>query len=243
MGFGCREHHRRRTATPIGAQARAPGTDGGAGGLSGLRSVLPRDRRAQLTTSGPRRHPTLGQTRSVKTAEGTVIAVHGAMVRVQIGERTVVMTSRRRLRWYGEAPQSPRLVVGDRVIELHHARGETDDHLWGWMPEERWAFVGDFVIWNFPNAGNPQKVQRFPIEWAAALRAMAAIKRAAGTYRTRLQDMMLSADDTLLVQGGYYGLYVGRLDLTIDSETDTITDYAYTLMPVNLKKQAKNSAG
>jgi len=33
---------------------------------------------------------------------------------------------------------------------------------------------GDFVIWNFPNAGNPQKVQRYPIEWAAALRAMIA---------------------------------------------------------------------
>jgi len=66
------------------------------------------------------------------------------------------------------------IVVGERTIELHHARGETDDHLWGWMPEEKWAFVGDFVIWNFPNAGNPQKVQRFPIEWAAALRDMAA---------------------------------------------------------------------
>ena len=34
--------------------------------------------------------------------------------------------------------------------------------------------TGDFVIWNFPNAGNPQKVQRYPIEWAAALRAMIA---------------------------------------------------------------------
>src|SRR6056297_368535 len=66
------------------------------------------------------------------------------------------------------------IVVGDRTIELHHARGETDDHLWGWIPEQKWAFVGDFVIWNFPNAGNPQKVQRFPIEWAAALRDMAA---------------------------------------------------------------------
>jgi glyoxylase-like metal-dependent hydrolase (beta-lactamase superfamily II) len=64
--------------------------------------------------------------------------------------------------------------IGDRTIELHHARGETDDHLWGWEPDRRWAFVGDFVIWNFPNAGNPQKVQRFPIEWAAALRDMIA---------------------------------------------------------------------
>jgi alkyl sulfatase BDS1-like metallo-beta-lactamase superfamily hydrolase len=40
------------------------------------------------------------------------------------------------------------------------------------MPEEKWLFTGDFVIWNFPNAGNPQKVQRYPIEWAAALREM-----------------------------------------------------------------------
>lgn len=66
------------------------------------------------------------------------------------------------------------LQIGSRTIELHHARGETDDHLWAWMPEEKWMAVGDFVIWNFPNAGNPQKVQRFPIEWAEALRAMIA---------------------------------------------------------------------
>ncbi len=66
------------------------------------------------------------------------------------------------------------ITVGDTTIELHHARGETDDHLWGWIPDRRWLFSGDFVIWNFPNAGNPQKVQRYPIEWAAALRSMAA---------------------------------------------------------------------
>ncbi len=66
------------------------------------------------------------------------------------------------------------LEVGNRTIELHHARGETDDHLWGWMPEEKWLFAGDFVIWNFPNAGNPQKVQRYPLEWATALRDMAS---------------------------------------------------------------------
>ena len=65
------------------------------------------------------------------------------------------------------------LAVGEDVLELHHARGETDDHLWGWVPGRRWLFAGDFVIWNFPNAGNPQKVQRYPLEWAAALRDMA----------------------------------------------------------------------
>jgi alkyl sulfatase BDS1-like metallo-beta-lactamase superfamily hydrolase len=64
--------------------------------------------------------------------------------------------------------------AGDTRIELHHALGETDDHLWAWLPEEKAIFAGDFLIWNFPNAGNPQKVQRYPLEWAAALRAMAA---------------------------------------------------------------------
>ncbi|MEO7369715.1 MAG: alkyl sulfatase dimerization domain-containing protein, partial [Ilumatobacteraceae bacterium] len=66
------------------------------------------------------------------------------------------------------------ITAGDTTIELRHARGETDDHLWAWLPERRWIMAGDFVIWNFPNAGNPQKVQRYPLEWAAALRAMVA---------------------------------------------------------------------
>lgn len=42
------------------------------------------------------------------------------------------------------------------------------------VPENKWVATGDFVIWNFPNAGNPQKVQRWPIEWAEALRAIIA---------------------------------------------------------------------
>jgi alkyl sulfatase BDS1-like metallo-beta-lactamase superfamily hydrolase len=66
------------------------------------------------------------------------------------------------------------VTIGDDTIELVHARGETDDHLWAWLPERRWIMAGDFFIWNFPNAGNPQKVQRYPLEWAAALREMAA---------------------------------------------------------------------
>ena len=64
--------------------------------------------------------------------------------------------------------------AGATTIELHHARGETDDHLWAWLPEKKWLFSGDFVIWNYPNAGNPQKVQRYAFEWAQALRRMIA---------------------------------------------------------------------
>ncbi len=68
------------------------------------------------------------------------------------------------------------LTVGDVAFELHHARGETDDHTWAWVPDRRAVVVGDLFIWNFPNAGNPQKVQRHAGEWAAALRRMADLR-------------------------------------------------------------------
>ena len=66
------------------------------------------------------------------------------------------------------------LDVGGLAIELKHAKGETDDHTWAWIPAYKAICAGDYFIWNFPNAGNPQKVQRYPVEWAAAMRAMAA---------------------------------------------------------------------
>ena len=65
-------------------------------------------------------------------------------------------------------------TIGGTAIEYHHGKGETDDHLWTWFPDKKWVMTGDFVIWNFPNAGNPQKVQRWPIEWAATLRRIIA---------------------------------------------------------------------
>lgn len=67
------------------------------------------------------------------------------------------------------------LRIGELTIELRHARGETDDHVWAWIPERRWLFPGDLFIWAVPNAGNPQKVQRYCAEWGQALREMAAL--------------------------------------------------------------------
>jgi alkyl sulfatase BDS1-like metallo-beta-lactamase superfamily hydrolase len=64
---------------------------------------------------------------------------------------------------------------GDLTFELRAARGETDDATWAWVPEKRLLFTGDLFIWAVPNAGNPQKVQRFCGEWAAALREMAGL--------------------------------------------------------------------
>jgi alkyl sulfatase BDS1-like metallo-beta-lactamase superfamily hydrolase len=66
-------------------------------------------------------------------------------------------------------------TVGGRRFELHHALGETDDHTWVWVPDAGVVCTGDLFIWASPNCGNPQKVQRFPREWAAALRAMAQL--------------------------------------------------------------------
>jgi alkyl sulfatase BDS1-like metallo-beta-lactamase superfamily hydrolase len=67
------------------------------------------------------------------------------------------------------------LDVGRVRFALHHGRGETDDHTWVWLPERKILCTGDLFIWASPNCGNPQKVQRYPIEWARALRAMDAL--------------------------------------------------------------------
>ncbi|MET0803956.1 MAG: alkyl sulfatase dimerization domain-containing protein [Acidimicrobiales bacterium] len=66
------------------------------------------------------------------------------------------------------------LTYGGADFVLHHGKGETDDHTWTWVPEHQAVCAGDFFIWVFPNAGNPQKAQRYPREWVDALRAMAA---------------------------------------------------------------------
>jgi alkyl sulfatase BDS1-like metallo-beta-lactamase superfamily hydrolase len=67
------------------------------------------------------------------------------------------------------------LDIGDEQVELHAARGETDDHTWTWLPGRRVLCCGDLFIWASPNAGNPQKVQRYAAEWAVALREMAEL--------------------------------------------------------------------
>ena len=67
------------------------------------------------------------------------------------------------------------LEVGGERFELHHAKGETDDHTWTWVPSRGVLCCGDLFIWATPNAGNPQKAQRYPRDWAAALREMAEL--------------------------------------------------------------------
>jgi len=94
--------------------------------------------------------------------------------------------NRRQFGWEGEFfsdwvrpdltfAESHTLDLGGTSVELNHDRGETDDHCWVWVPERKAIFAGDLFIWFFPNAGNPQKVQRFAADWAGALRKMIAL--------------------------------------------------------------------
>ena len=72
--------------------------------------------------------------------------------------------------------------LGGERLELRHARGETDDHLYVWVPERRVLFCADYFTWSLPNAGNPQKAQRYPVEWAAEEFVVRAIWRTFGGW-------------------------------------------------------------
>ena len=84
---------------------------------------------------------------------------------------------------FAEPPMPPDTLYEDRLtirvgglrFELHHGRGETDDHTWVFSPDRGVLCPGDLFIWAVPNDGNPQKVQRYPWDRAKALRAMAAL--------------------------------------------------------------------
>lgn len=65
--------------------------------------------------------------------------------------------------------------VGGVQFDLHHCKGETDDHTWVFCPSRGVLCPGDLLIWGVPNAGNPQKTQRYPWDWAKGLRQMAAL--------------------------------------------------------------------
>jgi glyoxylase-like metal-dependent hydrolase (beta-lactamase superfamily II) len=64
---------------------------------------------------------------------------------------------------------------GDVDVRFVAAKGETDDACFVWVPSRRYLFCGDLIIWQAPNCGNPQKVQRYPLEWAEALETMAGL--------------------------------------------------------------------
>ncbi|MBP2702853.1 MBL fold metallo-hydrolase [Microbispora sp. RL4-1S] len=67
------------------------------------------------------------------------------------------------------------LSLGDVTLQLSHTLGETDDATWAYLPERGVLLTGDLFVWQVPGAGDPHRVQRYPDEWAVALRRMATV--------------------------------------------------------------------
>ena len=109
-------------------------------------------------------------------------ARHNAALNARQFGGTVEAQSNEAYAAFGHPPVPPDTLYDDRLdiavggvkFELHHCRGETDDHTWVFCPERGVLCPGDLFIWAVPNDGNPQKVQRYPWDRAKGLRAMAA---------------------------------------------------------------------
>ena len=72
--------------------------------------------------------------------------------------------------------------LGNKTFHLFHGKGETNDATVVYIPEEEVAYVGDFVMWVFPNIGNPQKVIRYEREWYETLERILSMEpKAVGT--------------------------------------------------------------
>lgn len=68
------------------------------------------------------------------------------------------------------------LTIGGEDFVLTHARGETEDQVWVSVPGRKIVVSADYFQNFLPNAGNGKRRQRYPQEWAQALREMAALK-------------------------------------------------------------------
>lgn len=68
------------------------------------------------------------------------------------------------------------LKIGGEDFVLTHARGETEDQIWVAVPGRKIVASADYFQGFLPNAGNGKRRQRYPEEWAQALRDMAALK-------------------------------------------------------------------
>ena len=124
----------------------------------------------------------------------TVIAQENMLYRFERYRRTAgfngLINTRQFFRLYGQSDVAPYpneywtpdvtyrdrldITVGGVRAELRHGRGETDDATWVFFPQTGVLCTGDLFVWVVPNAGNPQKVQRYCGEWAEALREMAS---------------------------------------------------------------------
>jgi len=70
-------------------------------------------------------------------------------------------------------------------------------------------------------------------------KAVPGIDVIVGGHTHTTLDQPVVVGDTLIVQADGYSEKVGRLNLTVDNDTDRVSNYTYQLMPVNGKKRVK----
>jgi glyoxylase-like metal-dependent hydrolase (beta-lactamase superfamily II) len=159
-----------------------------------VRSVDPGPLRAAIYTHGHADHalglpPFLSEARERGWPRPSIVGHRNVAARFARYRRTHAYNALINARQFGTTPAWPTdydepdvvydtelaFTAGDATLELHHARGETDDHTWIWWAERGILWTGDQFLWVAPNAGNPQKVQRYAAEWAASLRVMSAL--------------------------------------------------------------------
>ena len=118
-----------------------------------------------------------------------VVAHEAVLERFEIYRRTAGYNGLINHRQFGIPPDWPveyrlpdrtyrdrmELTLGGETFELRHSRGETDDQTWVWARDRNIVCCGDLFISLAPNAGNPQKRQRFALEWARALREIIGV--------------------------------------------------------------------
>ena len=161
--------------------------------FAAVRAIDPAPLHAAIYTHGHADHacglpPFLAEARDTGRPRPTIVGHRAVAARFDRYKATADWNAQINARQFSIPPSWPReydypdtvyddalrFAAGDVTLELTHGRGETDDHTWVWWPAPRVLFTGDLFIWVSPNAGNPQKVQRYAAEWAAALHAMAA---------------------------------------------------------------------
>lgn len=67
------------------------------------------------------------------------------------------------------------LKIGNLTLELYEAPGETHDHLFIWIPEDKTLIAGDNFYWAFPNLYSIRGTSPRPVDdWIKSLDAMRA---------------------------------------------------------------------
>lgn len=125
------------------------------------------------------------------------------------------------------------LKVGGLTFELHHCRGETDDHTWVFCRERRVLCSGDLFIYGVPNAGNPQKAQRYPWDWAAGLRQMAALAPASlcPGHGGMVVDDPAKIERMLLETADYLDAVVGQTLAALEDGSPPHVDIVHRVEP------------